>query len=219
MEEDIVIQKKLIQMVIRQLAKRLKDIEADHIMMVQELLYKTVGKQVDLPYNICAVREYDAICLFMKGESNHRAIESKNLAGEEINISVKIPGDYIILPMGETISFEIMERKEKNIVIPKNNCTKWFDYDKIKNTIFIRNRKIGDYIQVDNAGGHKKLKAYLIDKKFPKQDRDKIPLLADGSHIIWILGDRISEYYKVSEETTKILIVNLHGGTTSGRQD
>ena len=37
--------------------------------------------------------------------------------------------------------------------------------------------------------------------------RSKIWLLADGSHILWALGGRISEYYKVTEQTKKILEV------------
>ena len=35
--------------------------------------------------------------------------------------------------------------------------------------------------------------------------RDGIPLLADGSHIIWVIGYRISEYYKIGPDTLRIL--------------
>jgi tRNA(Ile)-lysidine synthetase, N-terminal domain/tRNA(Ile)-lysidine synthetase, C-terminal domain len=211
-QEHIVMQKKMVQRMIQHLANQLKDIEAEHIMMVLGLMNRMVGKQVDLPYNICAVREYDALQLFVKKQDS-------SSTGGLLCVPLEIPGIYEMEPLGMSIHLEILERREKNVVIPKNDCTKWFDYDKIKNTIFIRNRQMGDYIQVDSAGGHKKLKDYFIDKKFPKAERDLIPLLADGSHIIWILGDRISEYYKVGEETTKILMVKLDGGITSGRQN
>ena len=45
----------------------------------------------------------------------------------------------------------------------------------------------------------------MIDEKIPGQMRDGIPLLADGSHIIWVIGYRISEYYKIGPDTLRIL--------------
>ena len=51
----------------------------------------------------------------------------------------------------------------------------------------------------------KTLKAYFIDHKIPQEERDQICLVADGSHVIWIVGERISNYYKVSERTRTVL--------------
>ncbi|WP_246241084.1 tRNA lysidine(34) synthetase TilS [Anaerocolumna sedimenticola] len=98
------------------------------------------------------------------------------------------------------------------MIIPRNGCTKWFDYDKIKNTVLIRTRKEGDYIQIDSVGSRKKIKSLFIDEKIPREKRDLLPLLADGSHIMWVAGGRMSEAYKVSEETKVILEINLDGG-------
>ena len=39
--------------------------------------------------------------------------------------------------------------------------------------------------------------------------RDRIPLIADGDHIMWIIGYRISEYYKVTDETRQILEITM----------
>ena len=51
----------------------------------------------------------------------------------------------------------------------------------------------------------KTLKAYLIDKKVPREKRDNICLVADGSHILWIVGERISSFYKVNDTTKRII--------------
>ena len=53
-------------------------------------------------------------------------------------------------------------------------------------------------------------KDYFIDMKVPRQDRDSIYLLADGNHIVWIIGYRISEAYKIKETTKKVLKVKVH---------
>src|SRR5699024_12195597 len=68
-----------------------------------------------------------------------------------------------------------------------SDLTKWFDCDRIKGTPTLRFRQEGDYITL--PGGKKKaLRRYMIDEKIPGQMRDGIPLLADGSHIIWVIG-------------------------------
>ena len=96
--------------------------------------------------------------------------------------------------------------------IPEKTYTKWFDYDKIKNTVQIRTRRPGDRIQVQSGGGHKKLKDYLIDSKIPQNQRDSLVLLADGKEIIWVVGMRISEAYKITQETKRILSMCVNGG-------
>ena len=35
--------------------------------------------------------------------------------------------------------------------------------------------------------------------------RIEIPLVADGSHIVWIVGRRVSEYYKITRSTKRYL--------------
>ena len=59
----------------------------------------------------------------------------------------------------------------------------------------------------------------MIDEKIPRQERDKILLLAEGHHILWIVGYRISEYYKITEHTRQILQVQADGGEGHERYD
>ena len=61
------------------------------------------------------------------------------------------------------------------------------------------------YDLINKKGGRKKLKKFFVDSKIPKETRDNILLLADGSEIVWIVGYRISEKYKVTKETKNIL--------------
>ena len=89
--------------------------------------------------------------------------------------------------------------------IPQNKYTKWFDYDRIERSIVIRTRRPGDYLTVNAADQRKTLKAYFIDRKIPQKERDQICLVTDGDHVIWIVGERISNYYKVGETTRTIL--------------
>ena len=49
----------------------------------------------------------------------------------------------------------------------------------------------------------------MIEEKIPRTQRDCIPVIADGSHILWIIGYRISAYYKISDKTEKILQMKI----------
>ena len=69
----------------------------------------------------------------------------------------------------------------------------------------LRNRQPGDYLVVDDQGSRKKLKDYFIDMKIPRENRDEVLLLADGSHIVWVVGYRISQFYKISGNTKDII--------------
>ena len=88
---------------------------------------------------------------------------------------------------------------------PEKTYTKWFDYDIINNTVEIRHRQAGDVLAINKNGGTQRLKKYFINEKIPKAQRDEILLLADGSHVVWVIGYRISAYYKVTETTKNIL--------------
>ena len=51
----------------------------------------------------------------------------------------------------------------------------------------------------------------MIDEKIPKEERDKRWLIADGSHILWMPGSRMSDAYKITSQTKKILEIKIKG--------
>ena len=106
--------------------------------------------------------------------------------------------------------------RQKNDKIPKNQYTKWFDYDKIKDRLSVRTRREGDYLTLP-GGKHKTLRRFMIDEKIPRERRDKICVLAEGSHVLWVVGYRVSEYYKITDDTETILQVSCDGGEDYGR--
>ena len=60
----------------------------------------------------------------------------------------------------------------------------------------------------DEHGRKKALKDYFIDEKIPRDLREEIPLLADDHHIVWVIGHRISAYYKVTKSTKRVIRVD-----------
>jgi len=111
-------------------------------------------------------------------------------------------------------SRQILSIYEKAMEFPKKTYTKWFDCDKIKGTPVVRTRQTGDYITLEN-GSRKPLRRFMIDEKIPADKRDEIALLADGDHIMWIIGRRISSYYKIGPDTRRVLQAKVSQSTLS----
>ncbi len=83
-----------------------------------------------------------------------------------------------------------------------DNCSITIDKEKIKGKLSIRNRKAGDRFYPLGMKGSKKLKDFFINLKIESKERDSILLLCDDEEIIWVVGYRMSEKYKVDSNTT-----------------
>jgi len=71
--------------------------------------------------------------------------------------------------------------------------------------INIRSRQEGDILNPYKCKGTQKLKKYFIDNKIPREIRDTVPLIAKGREIVWVIGYKISDKFKITENTKSIL--------------
>ena len=97
--------------------------------------------------------------------------------------------------------------------------TKQFNCDIIKTNISIRTRKPGDYITIHEDGRTQKLKSYFINEKIPQEEREQILLVAEGSHVIWVVGYRTNPVYEVKTNTKRILEIQIDEGENYGREN
>ena len=84
--------------------------------------------------------------------------------------------------------------------------------DRIKGNMHLRTRKKQNEFVISPDGRQKKLKRYFIDEKVPRQQRGQVLLLAEGAHVLWAIGGRISEDVKVTKETQRVLEIQVYGG-------
>lgn len=195
-----VIQVEIVRLILQNLIENTKDIDRTHYRMILELADKRVGKRVNLPEGITVERTYREIRFFQEEEQQ---------TFSEFCVECKPPCSQLGTYRGECyrIRMEVCENWRELGEIPQKDYTKWFDYDKIENNIFLRNPRKGDYLTINSKGKKKKLSRYFIDEKVPAGIRSEELLLADGSHIIWVLSGRISEEYKVTDHTKRVLII------------
>ena len=194
----------LIRHMLDQLKPGWKDITSRHFTAIAKLAGKPVGSRVDLPGGLMARTGYET--LEIAGKAEQKPVLDRETGGWGGNTAPQKA------PKLHMAGFS----RQKDQEIPKNQYTKWFDYDKIKGTLSVRTRRTGDYLILP-SGGSKTIARYMIDEKIPKEKREKILLLAEGSHVLWVVGFRISEYYKIEEHTENILQVTCDGGKDYGR--
>ena len=194
----------LIRHMLDQLHPGWKDIGSRHFTAIAELAGKPVGSRLDLPGGLIARTGYETLEIVRKTK---REVSVKTESGAD----GEIHGRQTVPELHMTVF-----SRQKDQEIPKNQYTKWFDYDKIKGTLSVRTRRTGDYLILP-SGGSKTIARYMIDEKIPKEKREQILLLAEGSHVLWVVGFRISEYYKIEEHTENILQVTCDGGKDYGR--
>ncbi|MBQ4069575.1 MAG: tRNA lysidine(34) synthetase TilS [Lachnospiraceae bacterium] len=199
--EHSIIIKRVIREVIKLKAGKLKDITNVHIRNVEALFKREVSKSISLPYNLVALRTYDGVVIKNDEIVEYEKVDFVPCEGKVYDILGEMTLEIKVYSIEKGKNFKEIQEKM---------YTKCFDYDKIKDTLRIRNRLVGDYLVVDDKGSRKKIKDYFINEKIPKEDRDRIILVADGNHIIWVIGRRISEYYKVSDATTRIIQINVN---------
>lgn len=188
----VFLQKEVLKAALEQVAGRQKDLTRVHVESLMQLLYAQSGRSLAFPYGMTASRQYDVITL--RKEQTEEACEAVLLTGE---------GTYFIDFANGFIKMEIFSTNGEEF--SRKMYTKTFDYDKIKNHIMIRKWEKEDFFVMNDAGQKKKLNRYFIDRKIPAEQRKQIPLVADGSHILWVIGERISEAYKITEHTKTIL--------------
>lgn len=197
--EEEIMQEYVLRLCLERLSEGLKDLGAVHLEALRSLLEAQSGRGVDLPGGLRGENDQKWLRIYKKTQEPEPAFLNEPLL---IPGLVHVPG-YIV----QTELLEVLPGKKQNI--PEKTYTKCFDYDKMKHTVRLRNRQAGDYLVINAAGGRKKLKDYLIAEKIPKRERSQMLLLADGQEIVWAVGRRISETYKVTEHTKKILKIQI----------
>jgi tRNA(Ile)-lysidine synthase len=93
--------------------------------------------------------------------------------------------------------------------IPSDRLTACIDSEKISFPMTIRNWKAGDIFYPLGMKQSKKLSDYFIDNKYSPHDKENILILESDGMIIWIVGDRIDNRFRISNSTKKALIIKV----------
>ena len=192
----------LLRASIESLLGNLKDIEAAHIEDIMEALDKPSGKAIGLPFGLNFTIEYDRYVLSPDSVSPcpFPALESRfdlkipgktSTPGWDIEAAI-IPPSAVKMKGGETSDF-----------------TACFDFDRTGGELSVRRRLPGDRFQPLGMEKPKKLNEFMIDARIPRAWRRRIPIVCSTGQIVWVVGWRIDERFKVRPETKRVLCLEF----------
>lgn len=101
-------------------------------------------------------------------------------------------------------------RKQKNLEIERNPDTVYLDKGKLAFPLIIRKWKKGDKFVPFGMKGRKKVSDYFTDRKFSLIEKENIWLLCSVDDIVWIIGERADDRFKITDKTIEILKIDLH---------
>ena len=194
----------IIKRVLVQICQKEKDIQEIHMQKILELFQKQVGRQIDLPYAMQGKRIYEGVYIYKKAVTDIDPTNVQVSFAKENRQEIEWGNIKVICRLLENASTD-------KIYMEKINTMR-FDYDIITHGVCIRTRQPGDYITIHPDGRRQKLKSFFINEKIPQEKRDKILLVADGDHILWVVGYRTNCVYQVGNYTKRVLEIQMDKG-------
>jgi tRNA(Ile)-lysidine synthase len=110
-------------------------------------------------------------------------------------------------------SLEELEQSElfevENTDVPQSfsseKSTAYFDVEKIKFPLTIRNWQQGDVFYPFGMKGKKKLSDFFVDQKFSQEEKQSVFVLFSDEKIAWVVGHRSDNRFRVNKNTKKVL--------------
>jgi len=108
-----------------------------------------------------------------------------------------------------TIQASRTESFRTNLKLQTSNLTACVDADEVTFPLILRRWKQGDYFYPLGMKKKKKLARFFIDQKLSKTEKEKTWVIEMNKKILWVVGMRIDDRFKITEKTKKILKMNL----------
>ncbi len=152
---------------------------------VRKLVQSQVGTKIELGRKIIAHRERAKIVFVKRISENFSKTEIR------INQKKKVFNSFFSIDQVSEIPKKFL--RDSNV--------EYISGDNIKDKLIIRTWEIGDKIQLLGMKGTKKISDVLTDLKIPSYKRKNQLVLVNKKDIVWLVGKRISEKYKITHET------------------
>ena len=108
------------------------------------------------------------------------------------------------------LSFQLMERTS-DFQLERASDAAYCDAEKLPGRLTLRLPQTGDWFVPFGMRGRKKLSDFFADQKMNRWEKLRQPLLCAGESIVWVVGRRADDRFRVGEETKMIFSVKKIG--------
>ena len=170
---------------------------------VKFLLYEFLS-----PYGF-NTSQTEAISEAMEGQSGKRFVSGSHVVW--IDRDELVIRDLLDNAVSVDVTIQQTDRTP-GFVIPDDAKTAALDGDKLGYPLKIRKWKPGDKFIPLGMSGFKKISDFLTDLKIPLYQKQHVHLLCSGDDIVWVIGYRIDNRYRVTPDTTTIMLFHQRAG-------
>jgi tRNA(Ile)-lysidine synthase len=132
------------------------------------------------------------------------AIDKKNLTNEAFLVAMN--DNQITVPV--PLNFRTTTESEIIKINPDKNLA-YLDFDKLKFPLKLRKWQRGDFFYPFGMKGKKKVSDFFTDQKFSIIEKENTWLLCSGEDIVWIVGWRIDERFKLTNKTSRGYLIEM----------
>lgn len=180
----------------------------------------TIVYEIIRNYNFTAHQTPEVIALLQSdtgkyvASTTHRIIKNRNwliiapLNSAEANHILIEQEHKKVAFAGGSLSFEMIEADSYKI--KTDACIAQLNAAEIKYPLLLRKWKQGDYFYPLGMPKKKKLSRFLIDQKLSLTQKENVWVMEMDKKIIWVVGIRIDDRFKIKPSTKKIIKINLH---------
>jgi len=172
--------------------------------------YGITGRNIGDLYNVIKGRTGSFVIT-----DSHRILKNRN---EVVVSEISSDGDnfFIAANLAELRKVPIVNSVRTinlagNFKIPNYPSLAYLDIEKILFPVIIRRWKAGDTFNPLGMNKKKKLSDYFIDRKYSIGDKENILILESAGKIVWIIGERIDNRFRITEKTRKALVIKVQG--------
>jgi len=106
------------------------------------------------------------------------------------------------------LKISVSEKKDK-FKISDSRLVACIDRDHIQFPLLIRRWRQGDYFKPLGMNGFKKISDFFIDSKLSLPEKENVWILANGEQVVWIIGYRLDDRYKITSGTRNIIKLEI----------
>ncbi len=123
--------------------------------------------------------------------------------------TLPVPGEVTIVEIGCVLSATV---DASGGAAPRaDDASAAVPLAKVAGGLAVRTRRPGDRLEPTRAG-HRKLQDLLVDRKVPREARDRIPIVVDAAdRIVWVPGHATDREFHVTDPLQAVVILRLKG--------
>lgn len=186
-------------------------------LLKKHLQNKAVLYELFKPYNVNNVQLNDLLKV-INGTTggqifteSHRIIKNRKeiiVSQEETrNETSYLINSFPELKMVPGVEYAVLVDITDTFEIQTDPSVAFIDSEKLLFPLLVRKWKTGDYFYPIGMKQRKKLSDYFIDKKYSILDKENKLILESAGKIVWIIGDRLDNRFKITRLTKKAMII------------